>query len=450
MSELSRSKDRLRICILSFMFSPLVGGAEAQAEKHARQLMKQGHDVLVLTLRHERQWQREEYLNGLRVVRVGGFYRRDGRLHIGKCGHLPNDLAMLLALWKFRHEYDVIHAMQLSSLSAIATLICQLAHKPIIISIQSAGPDEQQGQRLTQGAMLMADILDTCSDTSYLHVGAQDWIAGDVEHLARSTLGGSVFLHILRRSSAYYQVLSMRSQRYLLHHRFHPAKVVHIPNGIDTEQFRPALLQPPANRAERDILCVARLEYPKGVDVLLHAWGRMMHAPDDWRRHLRLRLRLVGQGIFRPQMERIAAELGIADSVEFLGLRRDVIDLLQHAWGFVMPSRWEGMPNALLEAMACGLPCVATRVSGSEDIIEHGVNGLLVPPEHPAELARALRCLIEDTTLAQHLAQEARATIVRDYQLSAITEKCLHLYDSVCVRGEHKMPAAQEEMREHV
>src|SRR5205823_4031015 len=120
------------------------------------------------------------------------------------------------------------------------------------------------------------------------------------------------------------------------------------------------------------------------------AWGRMMQAPTEWRADLKPRLRLVGDGIFMPQMKRIVAELGIQDSVEFLGLRADVVDLLQQSWGFVLPSRWEGMPNALLEAMACGLPCVATRVSGSEDIISDGVNGLLVEPEQPAEMALML------------------------------------------------------------
>src|SRR5207248_10097864 len=138
----------------------------------------------------------------------------------------------------------------------------------------------------------------------------------------------------------------------------------------------------------------------------LHAWAQMMHAPAEWRQHLKPRLRLVGTGDLRLQMERIAAQLGIQDSVEFLGLRTDVIDLLQQAWGFVMPSRWEGMSNALLEAMACGLPCVATRVSGSEDVILDGVNGLLVEPEQPAEMAEALRRIIEDTDFAQQLGQE--------------------------------------------
>ena len=149
-----------------------------------------------------------------------------------------------------------------------------------------------------------------------------------------------------------------------------------------------------------------------------------------------------------PQMQRIAIELGIQDSVEFVGLRTDVIDLLQQSWGFVLPSRWEGMPNALLEAMACSLPCVATRVSGSEDIISNGVNGLLVEPERPAEMALALRRIIEDTNLAQQLGQEGYATVVRDYQLSTIVKQCLELYRNLLIKDKNVLPFAMEARRE--
>src|SRR6266567_3072548 len=170
----------------------------------------------------------------------------------------------------------------------------------------------------------------------------------------------------------------------------------------------------------------------------------MMHTPTEWRAHLKPLLLLVGDGIFRAQMERIATELGIEGSVKFLGKRRDVVDLLQKSWGFVLPSRWEGMPNALLEAMACGLPCVATRVSGSEDIIIDGVNGLLVEPEQPAQMAQALRRLIEDANFAQRLGREGRETVVRNYQLTTITEQYLELYRRLLAREKNVLPLALE------
>jgi len=412
-----------------------------QAEKQARQLLALGHDVTIVTFRHYRQWKRKETLDGLPVVRVGGIYRRSGRLNIGRLGHLPNNVMMFLALWRLRHTYDVIHAFQLSPPAALAG---QLAHKPVILGIQSAGPSEAQRVQLDErGAALMADTL---TEEPFLKVGLRDWTAGagDIGHLPQLPLGKAM-LDFLRKSNAFYRILSTRSHSYLTSHGFRAEQIVHIPGSVDTERFQPAPeRRPDPARPERDIICVARMDYAKGVDVLLHAWGRMLCEPTEWRAHLKPRLRLVGEGVCGAQMERIVAGLGIQDSVEFLGSRADVVDLLQQSWGFVMPSRWEGMPNALLEAMACGLPCVATRVSGSEDIIADGVNGLLVEPEHPAEMAQALRRILEDAELAQRLGWEGRATVIRDYQLITIVEQCLELYRRLLAGEKNVLPLAFE------
>jgi len=94
--------------------------------------------------------------------------------------------------------------------------------------------------------------------------------------------------------------------------------------------------------------------------------------------------------------------------------------------------------------MACGLPCVATRVSGSEDLISDGVNGLLVAPEQPAEMARALRRILEDAELAQRLGRAGRATVVRDYQLTTNVERCLELYRRLLAGEKNVLPLAFE------
>jgi glycosyltransferase involved in cell wall biosynthesis len=417
-------EDHIRVCFVSFWFSPSVGGAEARAEKQARQLQALGHEAIVVTLRHAKDWKRTETLDGLPVIRVGGIFNRGGRLRLGWLGHLPIFITTLLALWRLRHSYDLIHALHLSSAAALAG---KLLHKPVIVSVQCAGPNETQREQLEQGARLMADTL---TETSFLTVDSKHWIsgAGDIAHFPQLAFG-NLMLRFLRESNAFYQILSTRSRSYLISHGFRASQIVHISGSVNTEKFQPAPEQrPDPARPDRDIICVARLEYAKGVDVLLHAWGRMMHSPAEWRADLQPRLRLVGEGAYRAQMERIVAELGIQDSVEFLGLRTDVVDLLQQSWGFVIPSRWEGMSNALLEGMACGLPCVATRVSGSEDAINDGVNGLLVEPEQPAEMAQALRRIIEDTDLAQRLGREARTTVVHKYQLTTVVDQCLELY----------------------
>ncbi len=429
-------EDRVRVCYVSLLFWPEVGGIEVQVEKQARRLLTFGHEVIVITTRLERHWPRNEMLNGLPVVRIGGIYTRAGSLRIGRLGIWLVNVTLLLALWRLRDRYDVIHVFQLSPLAAPATFASKLLGKPIVVMIQSAGPSEAQQARLEREATLMADLL---TDTSFLRVERHEWItSGDLNYLPHATLGGWALLRFLRRSDAVYQVLSTRCGSALVARGFRPERVIRIPGSVDTDRFRPeADTRPDPTRPARDIICVARLAFPKGVDVLLHAWGRMMHAAPAWRANVRPRLLLVGDGKNRPQLERIAMELDIEDSIAFLGMRNDTVTLLQRSWGFVLPSRWEGMPNALLEAMACGLPCIATRVSGSEDIIVDGANGLLVEPEDPVALAEALRRLIEDGDLAERLAQEARNTVLRHYQLEYVVQRCLDLYRSVRKARQH-------------
>jgi glycosyltransferase involved in cell wall biosynthesis len=439
-------EDRMHICLFSFAFSPFIGGAELQTEKLARQMQTLGHDVMVVTMRHNREWKRREVLDGLPVIRIGGLYRRNRRLHIGRLGHPFMELMAFLTLWRLRQQYDIIHVMQLSPLAVVAAFICKLTHKHIIIRIQSAGPDERQKALIKQqGIVLMGNPVPE-KQTWRTRNKNMD-LVGDLDNLALSIFGKDILMKFLRRSDAFYQVLSTRCHTYLSANGFRPEQIIYVPNGIDTEYFQPPSQRPDPGRPERDIICVARLEYPKGVDVLLHVWSALLLEPAAWRKHLKPRLLLVGHGTFKPQLERLAEELSIEDSVEFLGSRTDVVKLLQQAWGFIMPSRWEGMSNALLEAMACGLPCVATNVSGSEDLIVDGVNGLLVEPEQPAAMARALRHLIEDASRAQQLAQNARTTVQKDYQFRTTIERCLNTYHHLHSPGTPILPLTDEEMR---
>ena len=436
----------LRVCIVALHFAPNLGGTERHAEEQARQLQALGHHVTILTTRLRKEWPSTETLGGLPVVRVGGVYRRGGRLRIGRLGIWPVSVSLLWRLWRRRRCYDVIHVCQLSPLAGVATLIGKSAKKPVIICIPSAGPNAEQRARLQRERMLMADTL---PGAAWLKIDpATPIFSDDITDLPRYVWGGAALLSFVRASNAIYQIVSTRSRSLLTAHSFRPGQIVHISYGVDTEKFQPnPERRPDPAGPERVMVCVARQDYAKGVDVLLHAWGRLMQAPLEWRAGLTPILQVVGDGPLRSQTERIAAELGIVDCVEFLGSRTDIVDLLQQAWGFVLPSRWEGLPNALLEAMACGLPCIATRVSGSEDIICDGLNGLLVEPEQPAELAEALRRVIQDAELAQRLGMEGRATVVRSYQLRHVVEQCVALYRCLLAKDGGAMASAAQRIR---
>jgi len=412
-------KDRLRICIFALMYSPLVGGAEVRAEKYAKQLTALGHEVTVFTLHHRKNWKKTEILDGIPIIRLGGIYKSDGTLRIGRLGYIPPAILVFSQIWQLRDKFDLFYCSELSPQAVVISLIGQMTHKPVVIGIASSPP-------LPDNATLMADTL---TETEFLQVPVDDTMVGHIFAMAKTAVGGKAMIKYIQNSQVYLQALSHRSGPYLKAHGFNPRRMVYIPGSVDTEKFCPdPASRPDPAQPERDIVCVARMEYPKGIDVLLHAWSRMMKEPDEWRLHLKPRLLIAGTGTLEDKIQRIAAELGLQESVKFLGLHRNPVQLLQQAWGFVLPSRWEGMPNALLEAMSCGLPCVATRVSGCEDVVEDGVSGLLVETEQPAEMARALRRIIEDPELAQCLGQEARKAILRDYQLSKVVDRAVACY----------------------
>lgn len=167
-----------------------------------------------------------------------------------------------------------------------------------------------------------------------------------------------------------------------------PSRIHVIPNGIDHAFWSGA--RPTASDETPLIIAVGRLEPVKGLDVLLEALGRLR------RRHAGARLVVVGGGAERPALEAEARRLGVAEAVTFTGhLGREAVrDLLGQASVYALPSRSEGMPLALLEGMAAGLPAVATAVGGVPEVLTPDC-GRMVPPDDAEALAEALAAVLD-------------------------------------------------------
>ncbi len=184
-----------------------------------------------------------------------------------------------------------------------------------------------------------------------------------------------------------------------------------IPNGVDVERFQPA-----ASPRDDDVvrlLFVGRLTYQKGVDVFLQA----LHELDG---RIQFEAELVGDGGARSQLERMAEDFGLSDRVRFIGWcdRDDVAVHYQAADIFVLPSRDEGMPNVLLEAMASGLPVIATRVVGNKELVRDGHTGFLVPPEDPQGLANVVGQVVDRKELVECMGCAGRALVEGRYTWS--------------------------------
>jgi glycosyltransferase involved in cell wall biosynthesis len=153
------------------------------------------------------------------------------------------------------------------------------------------------------------------------------------------------------------------------------------------------------------IAAAGTLKPLKGYDVLLRALALLS------KEGIKAELLLAGEGPQRDELKKLAAELGLLDSVSFLGYVNDVPGLFASAQVVVHPSRSEGLSNSILEAMGEGVPVIATRVGGTPELIEDGRNGLLVPPGSPAPLAQALRKLLVDPDLRSQLGSAGLAFV---------------------------------------
>ena len=199
-------------------------------------------------------------------------------------------------------------------------------------------------------------------------------------------------------------------------------------NGIYLEDFESA---PNYRHPRRYILSIANFIYKKGQDILIHAFY-ILH-----QKHPDIDLLLAGDGSEKNKCIDLTKKLGISDSVKFLGKveRSKIPSLLAGCEVFVLPSRKEPFGIVILEAMESKKPIVATRVGGVPEIIEHMENGILVEPENPKELARAIEPLFNNLEMKQYLAEKGYETVLKKFSWSYIAEKYIQQYRLILIEG---------------
>jgi glycosyltransferase involved in cell wall biosynthesis len=204
-----------------------------------------------------------------------------------------------------------------------------------------------------------------------------------------------------------------------------PAERCHlIRNGIDKSKY-----ELPANDPAPPVVgTIGRLIEQKGLDVLIAAAARVAAHRAD------VEFQIAGDGPLREALTQQIAALGLTDRIHLLGNRPDVPDVLGQFSVFVSSSRWEGMPYALLEALAARRPIIATRVLGSEELIQHEVNGLLVPAADPLKLSEAIERLLADRVLAHTLAEAGHHLVDREYNKQTMAQHIAQVYQHAIAR----------------
>lgn len=259
------------------------------------------------------------------------------------------------------------------------------------------------------------------------------------EHWRRGWKASYLIDRLAGRFVHQYIAVSEANRRYLVQEKGLPArKIVVIHNGVHLARFTPAH-RAPAGLRERlgfgahdpVLLVVGRLEPQKGHAVLLDAM------PAIFREFPATRLVCVGEGALRAELEAKADEVSFRDAVRFVGRQPNVEDWLALADVVVLPSFYEGLPLAAIEALAAGRAMVATAVDGTPEVVVDGATGLTVPPGNPVRLARAICRLLGDPLLRQKLGSAGREWVLERFDQAQQIHRTEALYQLALARRGH-------------
>ena len=384
----------LHILMISPQFRPILGGYERAAERLALALVSQGHFVHVFSERRDRTWPSKEYFDGVTLRRWWCLYRP--RLHI-----LSSMIGLVACLLRYGRQFQVWHVHQYGIHAAVAILLGKVMGRPVVMKLTSSS-DQGLSRMVLQSRMpgLMAAIL--------RRVDA-------VVALTNETLNEAIKFGI-------------------------PGARVHLlGNGVDTKRFAPATHS--TKLAVKDalglglsavMLYVGRLAAEKNPIGLLLVWdairGRMA---GDWK------LVMVGDGPLREAIESLVADRALSDKVIIAG-RQDYVDQWMIAADlYVLPSQREGLSNALLEAMAVGLPVVATRVSGVTELVEETGAGLVVDVGDMHALGQSMIRLGCDPDMRADMRIRARQAVEDRFSIEKVVADHESLYWHLLAENSH-------------
>lgn len=378
----------MRILILNSEYPPIGGGAGNASAHIAQDLVAQGQEVTVLTSTFARL-PREEIRDGVRIIRLPSLRRRADR-----SSALEQLIFMLVAIpwgfaWVLKLDPQIVLAFFGAPGGVAAWAWSFFRRLPYVVCLRGG------------------DVP-----------GFRPYDFGLFHRLL-----GPLLRMVWRRAAAV--VANSRGLREL-GVAFEPRVPIRvIPNGVEVAKFQVD---------QRDwqparMLFVGRLVYQKGLDLLLNALADLIDIP--WQ------LSIVGDGPRKDWLWERAADLGLVGRINFEGwqARESLRQYFREANLFVYPSRHEGMPNALLEAMAGGLPAIATRIAGNEELVKEGKTGLLIPPDDVEALRNALQNLLSDAALRESMGKAALQRARTKHSWKDISDRYLALLEELAQKA---------------
>ena len=386
-------------------YYPTVGGGETHARLLARELAQRDWNITVLTRRRKTELARRELLEGTTILRVPPA----GTPRLGKYLML---LPACWTLWRNRKNIDLLYVCGLRVLGLAGMIFGRMTGTPVVLRSEACG--EWSG----------------------------DFIFNS-PHKAKVRGSSLVRLLVSARNRLYIKASRFLSISNVIHAEFvhggiAPEQIADIPNGIDLAAY------PPTNPAIRSALR-SRLGLPhdrfifsysgklnrgKGLETLIQAWEEVHASRPD------AHLLLIGAGgqqflscehTLRERVDR----LGLASSVTFTGYVSNVVDYLRASDAFVFPSESEALGLALIEAMSCGLPALASATGGILDIIDDGENGRLLPPGDPPAWAKAMLQLLADPAQGQRWTEAGLRTTRERFSMDEVATRHEQLFNAL-------------------
>lgn len=400
-----------RICLLTDSYYPVVGGGEAHARLLCAEWRRRGVPVFVLTGHKVATTPAFESVDGVPVYRVppAGFKRLGKYLMLG---------SSFWRLIRMRREYDVVYVCGIRTLGLIAVVAARLLGKGCVLRSESRGE-------------LSGGFIWEKTD-------------GRVNRLLKALfiLPIAVRNLVLRRADAFLSIAGVIRDEYLAC-RVPTVKIADIPNGIDILRFCP--VDPglkPGLRSKLNLPGTGRLfaytgklNRGKGLEFLVRVWK-------EWgARHPDCRLLLIGSGAMQflsceAELREYVARNAMDKAVLFAGSVSNVEEYLRAADFFVFPSESEAMPLALMEALATGLPTLASDIGGCRAVMTDGRDGRLAPPNDKDAWVAGLDALVGDPAAAVAWGRSGRETVVSTFGIARVADAHLELFKTVTGKGD--------------
>ncbi len=377
----------MNLLLINYEFPPIGGGAANATQSIGRAFVQKGHNVTVLTsaLKRMPEMTMEDEMHVHRLA--------TGRKHADR-GSFREMISFIV---KSRRKVLELHERQRFDASIAFFTI-------------PSGPASLFLYRVKQVPYLVSlrggDVPGHVPKHKALHVLTQV-LRHSVLRSAKAIIANSEGLADTSRASD-------------------PFPVHVLPNGVDCSRFHPRNASKRRGDASEllRLLFVGRIHREKNLGVLFKQIELL-----GGERRSRLQLSIIGDGAQRSELEAFAARVGIASRIRWLGWRAKVElpDLYRDADALINPSQYEGMPNVVLEAMATGIPVVASDVPGNRSVVDRDVTGLLFPLGRPADLGQSICRLMDDPALGSSLGAAARQKAERSFSWPATAQSYLEL-----------------------